>query len=182
MKILIRKVLVLVILFCNLAVFAQVKTPVYTLADTLRGSLNAERIWWDVQRYELAFKPDYINKTISGSNEILYKVVKANDGKTRMQIDLQEPLLIDSIWFNEKSKLTFEHVGSVWYAQVPAQNNAEVNRVKIFLSWCRTPGETCALGRWFHLHHRFLIPAMDDGCLPGFRCFSLVPQQRPSKR
>lgn len=114
------------------AVFAQVKSPSYTLADTLRGSLNAERTWWDVQRYELAFKPDYGHKSISGANEIIYKVVQPNDGKTRMQIDLQEPLVIDSIWYNEYAKLKFEHVGSVWYAHVPGQKLKTVNRVKIF--------------------------------------------------
>ncbi|MCX2431579.1 M1 family metallopeptidase [Pedobacter sp. GR22-10] len=114
------------------AVFAQVKSPSYTLADTLRGSLNAERTWWDVQRYELAFKPDYGHKSISGANEIIYKVVQPNDGKTRMQIDLQEPLVIDSIWYNEHAKLKFEHVGSVWYAHVPGQKLKTVNRVKIF--------------------------------------------------
>lgn len=114
------------------AVFAQFKAPTYTLADTLRGSLNAERTWWDVQRYELAFKPDYKHKSISGANEIVYKVVQPNNGKIRMQIDLQEPLIIDSIWYNAQSKLKFEHVGSVWYAHVPMQKLNTRNRVKIF--------------------------------------------------
>ncbi|WP_209437681.1 M1 family metallopeptidase [Pedobacter petrophilus] len=132
MKNSIRSILILIIFFCNLTAFAQVKERSYSRADTLRGSLNAERTWWDVQRYELAFKPDYTHKTISGSNEILYKVVMANDGKIRMQIDLQEPLTIDSIWYNEKSKLRFEHVGSVWYADVPPQKNTALNCVKIF--------------------------------------------------
>ncbi|WP_231465396.1 MULTISPECIES: M1 family metallopeptidase [unclassified Pedobacter] len=115
----------------NISLYAQ-ETNKYTLADTLRGSLAPERTWWDVQRYELAFTPDFNGKSIAGNNEIVYKVVKENDGKLRMQIDLQEPLLIDSILYNNKVKLQFEHSGSVWYARVPAQKTAAINRVKIY--------------------------------------------------
>jgi len=131
MKILTRASALLLFTFFANAVFAQT-TKVYTLADTLRGTLTPERTWWDVQRYELAVKPDYNDKSITGSNQIVYKVVGANNGKTRMQIDLQEPLIIDSILYNGKSKLKFEHIGSVWYAHVPAQKMAATNNVNIF--------------------------------------------------
>lgn len=102
------------------------------MADTLRGTLTPERTWWDVQRYDLAFKPDYNDKSISGDNKITYKVVKANNGKTKMQIDLQEPLLIDRVVYNQKNELKFEHVGTVWYVEVPAQQLNSINTVQIF--------------------------------------------------
>jgi len=127
----IRFLLFSFLVLANIFVFAQGKKK-YSLADTLRGSLTPERTWWDVQRYELAFKPDFNGKSISGDNEIVYKVVKQNEGKLRMQIDLQEPLIIDSILYNNQTKLTFEHVGSVWYAQVPGQELNALNRVKIY--------------------------------------------------
>jgi len=127
----IRFLLFSFLVLANVFVFAQEKKK-YALADTLRGSLTPERTWWDVQRYELAFKPDFNGKSISGDNEIVYKVVKQNEGKLRMQIDLQEPLIIDSILYNNQTKLTFEHVGSVWYAQVPGQELNALNRVKIY--------------------------------------------------
>lgn len=116
----------------TLQLFAQSPKKVYTLADTLRGSLNAERTWWDVQRYELSVKPDYNDKSITGSNKIVYKVVKPNSGKTRMQIDLQEPLIIDSVLYNGKAQLKFEHSGSVWYVHVPAQKLTALNHVQLF--------------------------------------------------
>jgi aminopeptidase N len=131
MKIILRSLLFILLFSSNLVLIAQTK-KVYSLADTLRGSLMPERTWWDVQRYELAFQPDYNKKSISGSNEILYRVVKPNSGKIRMQIDLQEPLLIDSIRYNESRNLKFEHVGSVWYAHVPGQKLQDLNRVKIY--------------------------------------------------
>ncbi|TDG36210.1 M1 family peptidase [Pedobacter changchengzhani] len=111
---------------------AQTKPRAYTLADTLRGSITPERAWWDVQRYELDITPDFNQKSISGSNEIVYKVVKNNDGKTRMQIDLQPPLIIDSMVYNGATKLNFEHKESVWYASVPAQQINKTNSVKIY--------------------------------------------------
>ncbi|TCD10520.1 M1 family peptidase [Pedobacter frigidisoli] len=132
MKILIRTTLLLLLLTLNNRLQAQTEIPAYTLADTLRGSLNPERTWWDVQRYELYIKPDYKDKSIVGSNTIAYKVVKANTGSTKMQIDLQEPLIIDSVLYNGSSKLKFEHTGSVWYVHVPAQKLAAQNNVAIF--------------------------------------------------
>ena len=36
----------------------------YTLADTLRGSLNENRDWWDVLRYDITVKPDFDKKEI----------------------------------------------------------------------------------------------------------------------
>jgi aminopeptidase N len=70
------------------------KLKEYTHQDTLRGSLNPQRTWWDVLRYDIAVKPDYNNKTIEGCSIISFKVVAP--GKL-MQIDLQEPMEIDSI-------------------------------------------------------------------------------------
>lgn len=127
-----------IILLCNfcLSYTSSAQTPptkpIYTKADTLRGTLTKERTWWDVQRYELSFKPDYLNKTIAGDNIISYKVVKANTGNLKMQIDLQEPLIIDSVIYNGKGPLQFSKSTSVWYVTVPAQKLSETNSVRIF--------------------------------------------------
>ena len=105
--------------------FAQLmeKKTVFTHADTLRGSLNPQRTWWDVLRYDLTVKPDFDSKTIEGKTVIefktVYNAVDLPRDKTieflRMQIDLQQPLIIDSIKkdidvlkFNSKTK-TYVH-------------------------------------------------------------------------
>jgi aminopeptidase N len=72
----------------------QEKKPVYTHADTLRGSLNENRDWWDVMRYDIQVTPDYSTKTIVGVTSIRFKALR--DGST-MQVDLQQPLIIDKI-------------------------------------------------------------------------------------
>lgn len=129
----ILKYLIFAIFCCGMySANAQTNVKKFTLADTLRGTLTKERTWWDVQRYELAFEPDFVGKSIAGSNEIAYKVVKANNGSLKMQIDLQEPLVIDSVLYNGKQKLTFDKKGSVWYVKVPAQKLHALNRVKLY--------------------------------------------------
>jgi len=104
----------------------------FSYADTLRGSLQPERTWWDVQRYEIGLKPDYNSKTIQGSNKIIYNVVKSNNGQVRMQIDLMEPLIIDSVLYDDKHPLKFEKEGSVWYVTVPKQELKQQNSVHIY--------------------------------------------------
>ncbi|KEQ28679.1 peptidase M1 [Pedobacter antarcticus 4BY] len=104
----------------------------FSRADTLRGSLLPERTWWDVQRYEIGLKPDYNSKTIQGSNKIVYNVVKGHDGRTRMQIDLMVPLVIDSVLYKDGSRLKFEQEGNVWYVQVPKQELKQQNSVHIY--------------------------------------------------
>ncbi len=135
MKTLVRSILLFSITCSSLTALAQTKPVVpkaFTKADTLRGTLTPERTWWDVQRYEVAFKPDFNDKSITGSNEIAYKVVKPNNGSLKMQIDLQEPLVIDSVLYNGKNKLRFNKKESIWLITVPAQKMASLNKVQIF--------------------------------------------------
>ncbi|MHA4896846.1 M1 family metallopeptidase [Pedobacter sp. PWIIR3] len=120
------------LLFNSNAQTESVKVNKYSHADSLRGGLNKERTWWDVQRYELSFKPDFNAKTISGDNIISYKVVKNNAGSIKMQIDLQEPLIIDSVLYNGKTPISFQKSQSVWYLNVPAQKLSAINNVRIF--------------------------------------------------
>ncbi len=79
-------------IFFNTA-FAQLNT----FEDSLRGSLNANRTWWDVTHYELSVTPDTDKKEISGYTVITFKVI--GNGKV-MQIDLQKPLKINGILHN----------------------------------------------------------------------------------
>ena len=74
---------------------------VFTHADTLRGSDNENRNWWDVMHYYIIVAPDYSTKTIEGTCIIEFKVLR--EGKT-MQIDLQDSLVIDQIELFERQK------------------------------------------------------------------------------
>jgi aminopeptidase N len=82
--------------------FAQLNTQskTYTFKDTLRGTLTAERTWWDVQHYAIYVEPDYANKTIKGKVDIRFKV--KSTGKV-MQIDLQEPMELEKAYLGDNA-------------------------------------------------------------------------------
>jgi aminopeptidase N len=85
----------------------------FTHQDTLRGSITPERAWWDVVSYNIYVAPDYNTKTIKGWNQIGFDI--NSDGRNRkMQIDLQQPMLIDSIIFNNKKVKTYKRNGNVY--------------------------------------------------------------------
>ncbi len=105
------KLILLVILILPFLTRAQLDNnkKKFTKADTLRGSLNENRDWWDVLRYDIEVKPDFESKTIIGKNKIIFK---GSSDKTlhkrwvasilkkdtlSLQVDLQSPLQIDSI-------------------------------------------------------------------------------------
>jgi aminopeptidase N len=105
----------------------------FTRQDTLRGTITPERAWWDVMRYEISVTPDYTTKTILGRNRITMRVLKP---RNLMQIDLQEPLIIDSILLVKepgsthhtgtasaeprKTSLLYQRDGNAWFVTVPS--------------------------------------------------------------
>src|ERR671915_1338649 len=93
------------------------QTENVTRQETLRGSITAEREWWDVLHYHLAvqFLPE--TKRLKGSNTITFKTLKPGN---RMQIDLQPPLAITKI-IQGNSQLKFEREGNVYW--VMFENN-----------------------------------------------------------
>ncbi len=121
-----RRTLQLSVLLCcfslvgfNQLVNAQLmeKKEIFTHADTLRGSMNENRDWWDVQKYFITVKPDFETKSINGLVVIQFKVIKS--GKI-MQIDLQSPLQIDSIFLDD-TRCTYMQEGNITLVSLPTQ-------------------------------------------------------------
>jgi aminopeptidase N len=110
---------------------AQHAKKQFTRADTLRGSLNENRTWWDVLHYDITVKPDYNAKSITGINTITYKVT-ATSYPAFMQIDLQEPLHVDSIFFSGGRNLNFTNDGNTWLVNVPKQPADAINSITIY--------------------------------------------------
>jgi aminopeptidase N len=95
---------------------APVSPPVFTHADTLRGSNTVERAWWDAAFYDLHVKVNPADSSISGYNAITYRVAK----KAReMQIDLQQPLVVDSI-VQDGTELSSRRDGNAFFVRVLA--------------------------------------------------------------
>jgi aminopeptidase N len=85
----------------------------FTLQDTLRGSITPERAWWNVVSYNISVTPDYKSKSIQASNQIGFDV-NTDGANKKMQIDLQQPLAIDSIIFYGKKISSFSRNGNVY--------------------------------------------------------------------
>jgi aminopeptidase N len=84
----------IVAVFCLMFIFFSASfAQHFTHADTLRGSNGPGRDWWDATNYNL-FVRFNLDSTISGYNIISFKVLKRD---SIMQIDLQDPMVIDSI-------------------------------------------------------------------------------------
>ena len=79
--------------------------------EQLRGQITPERVWWDLQHYDLAVEVFPESKTIKGQNQIRFKVLAE---ATRMQIDLQTPLKIQSIT-HKQQPLQFARQGDVYW-------------------------------------------------------------------
>jgi aminopeptidase N len=73
---------------------AQVPKPVFTHADTIRGSNTPQRAWWDAAFYDLHVRVNPADSSITGYNAITYRILRP---AREMQIDLQMPLVVDSI-------------------------------------------------------------------------------------
>jgi aminopeptidase N len=100
----------------------------FTRQDTLRGSNGIERAWWDVLHYDVNVTPDYTSKTITGKTTIQYKVLP-NRKSMYMQIDLQQPLVVDTVYYNGKLYINdpghpYYNEGNVWHIPLP---QSEVN-------------------------------------------------------
>lgn len=98
-----KKVLFLLLLaFLSGKNFAQ---PLVNESDVLRGSLNENRDWFDIKKYVIDVTPNYEAKSIIGV--VSWKALAVKPSK-KIQIDLQVPLVIDSIllWHNLKDSLS----------------------------------------------------------------------------
>ncbi len=111
-----RNVIVMMISFCAIAQPLQQK-HLFSKQDSLRGSDNEFRNWWDVQHYDLLVKPDFDKKSIEGVNEITFHLEDTIPEKPIMQIDLQEPMQLDKVLFKEK-ELHFSREGNVYFINI----------------------------------------------------------------
>lgn len=74
----------------------------FSSADSLRGGYGPTRNWWDLRHYDLHVTFDEASKSISGYNVITYTNKTGDDRHKVIQIDLQQPMQLDSILFGNK--------------------------------------------------------------------------------
>jgi aminopeptidase N len=112
------------------SVLSQALTPKKgpTHADTLRGTYGPSRDWWNVLKYDLHVKFNIPDSTISGYNVIQFKTL--SKGKL-MQIDLQEPMILDEIKFGETRITGIKKDGNAYLFTLPATKRKSVNYITV---------------------------------------------------
>lgn len=106
------------------------KQQQYTEADSLRGSLRAERAY-DVLKYHLQVQIDPEERYISGFNTITFK---AEQELPVMQIDLFENMQIDSIMHGVE-KLNYKRKFNAVFVEFEESNKAsETDSIQVFYS------------------------------------------------
>ncbi len=122
----------LVVFFCANCSMAKE----YTKQDTLRGSIGEGRKWWDVLEYKLLVEPIITTKSIVGQMQINFKLNNKGYTGADMQIDLQQPLIIDSMFitneFNARVKLQFERIENVAFVKGFKNLNQLYNELFIY--------------------------------------------------
>ena len=98
----------------SLLTLSTLSAQKHTRQDTLRGSITAERSWWDLTHYELSIEVFPDKQYLKGKNTISYKVLKAGDV---LQIDLQDPMQITSVTQGKK-KLKVRKEGNAHFVQL----------------------------------------------------------------
>ena len=123
-----KKTILVILLFC-IAGITNAQT-IFTKADTLRGSLNDQRDWFDILKYDITVQPFFETKSIIGRVTWTAKVIKVSND---IQIDLQPPLIIDSIIYSamnspqKNSTLSFTRDNNIAIANLtdhPAINSS----------------------------------------------------------
>ncbi|MDR2122924.1 MAG: M1 family metallopeptidase [Flavobacteriaceae bacterium] len=104
----------------------------YSETDTLRGSNTEYRKGWDVRHYDLVIEPDFNTQSIKGINVIKFDV----DESPVIQIDLQHPMAIDSIFTSDSISVPFIKKGNFYYLTLTGyfKNNTKNNELRIYFS------------------------------------------------
>jgi aminopeptidase N len=86
-----------------------------TRADSVRGADNSNRSWWDVTFYDLHVRVNPADSSFAGWNAIGYRAVKPGQA---MQLDLQAPLVLDSV-VQDGKRLEVTHDGDAYLVASP---------------------------------------------------------------
>ena len=124
-----RFLFVITIMFFSKLMFSQ--TIILNKEDTLIGSNTSYRSWWDVTHYTISVKPDYKTKSIFGNTIITYKVI-SDSLPFVMQIDLQDPLQVDSVFINREKFTNYKKENNRWMMSLTSQEKYSKHTIQLF--------------------------------------------------
>ncbi len=116
------KILLFILVCIPFISHSQTKVNTFDHQDTLRGSIGFGRMKWNVLHYNISINPDINAKRISGKNTITF----FDSGTNTIQIDLQQPMIMDSI-IEDQQKCSFQREGNVYWVKTI---NASLSNIK----------------------------------------------------
>lgn len=123
---------IIVLLFLS-TVISEAQIKQITKEDSLLGSNTDYRSWWNVKHYALTVKPDFKTKSIAGNNVILYEV-KSEALPFIMQLDLQAPMRIDSVYLDSKLFTNYQQEKNRWMLHLPIQHKGATIKLNVYFS------------------------------------------------
>lgn len=109
----IKRILLISALF--LMVSGTSLAQVFTRLDSIAGGINPGRDWWDLVYYHLMVEVQPDKKSISGTNEIHFRVLKTGE---KMQLEMQDALKITAVTFADQV-LNYTHKDNIIYLTFP---------------------------------------------------------------
>ncbi|HNP54938.1 MAG TPA: M1 family metallopeptidase, partial [Ferruginibacter sp.] len=74
------------------------------------------RRWWNITHYAITVEPDYNSRSIRGAVDIRFTVT-SNKHEPVMQVDLQAPMILDSVIYQDQS-LQWQQDGQAYFLKV----------------------------------------------------------------
>lgn len=107
------------------------KKPIYTRADSLRGTLTSLRTCYDINYYHLDIKIDIDQKSVNGSNEFVFT---ATQDFSKLQFDLFSNLKVDKVVYNN-TELPFTRAFNAVFITFPKTiKNGTKDKFTVFYS------------------------------------------------
>lgn len=104
----------------------------FTRKDSLQGGFSFERISYDVQRYDLNIAINIEERSITGYNDITFKIV---ENTSKIQVDLFENMQVDSIVFEGKKLNYKREFGAVFLDfGKPLMKNSSDKKIRFYYS------------------------------------------------
>lgn len=102
----------------------------FSHADSLRGSITAQRSWWDLKFYHLKVEVQPSTRTMLGSNTVVYTVLQAGQ---ELQLDLQYPMVLEWVKLDGVTACKSTHPSPhVYFVQLPkVQLPGETHRLEV---------------------------------------------------
>ena len=105
----------------------------FTRQDSLRGTNNEFRNWWDVKKYKVSVEADYQSKSIKGKTTITFDKTAVQKSNL-LQIDLQDPMIISAVILNGKEISDFKRDGNVYFINVGKNIKNSANQLELIYS------------------------------------------------